>query len=306
MNDFAEEIKNNLANSRTVLDLIGNTPIVRIGKLNPNKNVNIFAKIEGYNPTGSIKDRIALAMIEDAEKRGILNKDKIIIEPTSGNTGISLAMISAIKGYKIKIVMPEFMSIERRKMLKAFGAELILVKKEEWRDGAIKITKSMVERDKNLVMLNQYENNENFLAHYRNTADEILQQLKPDMFVAGIGTGGTITGVGRRLKEANPDVKIIGVEPLPESKIQGLKSLKEGYVPPILDLSIVDEKIIIEDKDAFETARKLAREEGIFAGISSGAAMHVALKKAKEMDSGTILVIFPDRGEKYLSTNLFD
>jgi cysteine synthase B len=287
-----------------ILDTIGNTPLVKIQKLNPNPKVNIFAKLEGFNPTGSIKDRIALYMVERAEKEGILKKGKTIIEPTSGNTGISLAMIGAIKGYKVKIVMPKTMSIERRKMLKFFGAELILVKEKEWRDGAIRFTKSLVKKDKNLVLLNQYENEANVRAHYETTGKEIIEQMgdkKIDVFVAGIGTGGTITGVGRRLKEKYPDIKIVGVFPRPKTKIQGLKSIEEGYIPPILDLKIIDEKIIVKDKEAFEMTKKLAREEGIFVGVSSGAALFAALKIAKRLSSGNIVVIFPDRGEKYLS-----
>jgi cysteine synthase B len=287
-----------------ILDTIGNTPLVRIQKLNPNPKVNIFAKLEGFNPTGSVKDRIALYMIKEAEKEGLLNKEKTIIEPTSGNTGISLAMIGAIKGYKLKIVMPETMSIERRKILEFFGAELILVEEKEWRDGAIRFIKSLVKKDKNLVLLNQYENEANVRAHYETTGKEIIEQMggkKIDVLVAGVGTGGTITGVGKRLKEKYPDVKIVGVFPRPKTKIQGLRSIEEGYIPPILDLKIIDEKIIVKDEEAFEMTKKLAQKEGIFAGLSSGAALFAALKIAKRLSSGNIVVIFPDRGEKYLS-----
>jgi cysteine synthase B len=287
-----------------ILDTIGNTPLVKIQKLNPNPKVNIFAKLEGFNPTGSVKDRIALYMIKAAEKEGILNKGKTIIEPTSGNTGISLAMISAIKGYKVKIVMPKTMSIERRKMLEFFGAELILVEEKEWRDGAIRVTKSLVKENKNLVLLNQYENEANVRAHYETTGKEIIEQMggkKIDVLVAGVGTGGTITGVRKRLKEKYPNLKIVGVFPRPKTKIQGLKSIEEGYIPPILDLKIIDEKTIVEDKEAFEMTKKLAREEGIFVGLSSGAALFAALKIAKRLNSGNIVVIFPDRGERYLS-----
>jgi cysteine synthase B len=287
-----------------ILDTIGNTPLVKIQKLNPNPRVNIFAKLEGFNPTGSIKDRIALYMVEKAEKEGILKKGKTIIEPTSGNTGISLAMIGAMKGYKVKIVMPKTMSIERRKMLKFFGAELILVEEKEWRERAIRFTKSLVKKDKNLVLLNQYENEANVRAHYETTGKEIIEQMgdkKIDVLVAGVGTGGTITGVGKRLKEKYPYIKIVGVFPKPKTKIQGLKSIEEGYIPPILDLKIIDEKIIVKDKEAFEMTKKLAQKEGIFVGLSSGAALFAALKIAKRLSSGNIVVIFPDRGEKYLS-----
>jgi len=293
---------------KNILETIGNTPLVKIEKLNPNPRVNIFAKLEGFNPTGSVKDRIALAMVEKAERDGVLFKGKIILESTSGNTGISLAMVGAVKGYKVKIVMPEIMSIERQKILKAFGAELILVKKEDWRDAAIKFTKELAKKDKNLVLLNQYENEANVMAHYETTGKEILEQLKEkqiDIFVAGIGTGGTIMGVGRKLKEKYPNLKIIGVEPRVETEIEGLRSTEE-YLPPILNFKEIDQRIIIEDEDAFFTTKEIIKKEEIFVGISSGAALYVAIQKAKEMISGNIVVIFPDRGEKYLSTRLFE
>jgi len=293
---------------KNILETIGNTPLVKIEKLNPNPGVNIFAKLEGFNPTGSIKDRIALAMVEKAEKDGILTKEKTIIEPTSGNTGISLAMVGTVKEYKVKVVMPETMSVERRKMIKSFGAELILVKKEDWREAAVKFTKELVKKDKNLVSLNQYENEANWMAHYEGTGKEILEQMKGkkiDILVAGIGTGGTIMGVTRRLREKYSDIKIIGVEPRVETRIEGLRSTKE-YIPPILNLKEIDEKVIIEDEDAFLMTREIIKKEGIFIGISSGAALYVAIQKAKEMDFGNIVVIFPDRGEKYLSTKLFE
>ena len=293
---------------KNILETIGNTPLVKIEKLNPNPRVNIFAKLEGFNPTGSVKDRIALAMVEKAEREDVLFKGKTILESTSGNTGISLAMVGAVKGYKVKIVMPEIMSIERQKILKAFGAELILVKKEDWRDAAIKFTKELAKKDKNLVLLNQYENEANVMAHYETTGKEILEQLKEkqiDIFVAGIGTGGTIMGVGRKLKEKYPNLKIIGVEPRVETEIEGLRSTEE-YLPPILNFKEIDQRIIIEDEDAFFTTKEIIKKEEIFVGISSGAALYVAIQKAKEMISGNIVVIFPDRGEKYLSTRLFE
>ncbi len=289
-----------------ILNAIGNTPLVKMKNID--SGVNVFAKLEGLNPTGSIKDRIALAMIEEAERSGRLVKGKTILEPTSGNTGISLAMAAAVKGYKMKVVMPESMSIERRKMLKVFGVEIILVKDEDWRDAAIKFTKGLAEKDDNLVMLNQYENKMNSDIHYQNTGKEIIEQMegeKIDFFIAGIGTGGTISGIGRRLKEEYPEMKVIGIEPKPKTKIQGLKSLAEGYVPPILDLNIIDEKVIIEDEDAFQATRDLAGEEGIFAGISSGAAFFIAKQIARRISSGNIVTIYPDRGERYLSTGVF-
>jgi len=294
---------------QNILNTIGNTPLVKIDKLNPNPRVKIFAKLEGYNPTGSIKDRIALAMIEKAEKQGVLTQGKTIIEPTSGNTGIALAMVAAIKGYKLKIVMPESMSIERRQMIKAFGAELILVKPEDWRDAAIRFTKKLVEDNKDLVLLNQFENEVNFEAHYQTTGKEILEQMngeRIDYFVAGLGTGGTITGIAKRLKEKFPDAKIIGIQPKAGSKIEGLKSLKDGYIPPIMDLNIIDEIVEVDQKDAFESVKKLAQKQGIFAGPSSGTALFISLEIAKKIESGNIVTIFPDRGEKYLSTEIFE
>ncbi len=293
---------------QNILEAIGNTPLVKIEKLNPNPKVNIFAKLEGQNPSGSVKDRIALAMIEKAEKEGILTKDKTIIEPTSGNTGISLAMIGTIKGYKVKLVMPETMSIERRKIIRAFGAELILVKKEEWRDGAIRFVKKLVEQNKNLVLLNQYENEANVMAHYETTGKEILEQMEEkriDVFVAGIGTGGTVMGTGRRLKEKYPNIKIIGVEPKLDTRIEGLRSTEE-YLPPIINFREINQRITVEDEAAFLTAKRTIEKEGIFVGISSGAALYTALQEAKTMISGNIVVVFPDRGEKYLSTALFE
>jgi len=292
-----------------ILDNIGNTPLVKIEKLNPNPKINVFAKLEGQNPTGSVKDRIALAMVEKAEKEGVLKKGKTIIEPTSGNTGISLAMIGAIKGYKVKIVMPESMSIERRKIIKFFGAELILVRDKDWRSAAIKFTKDLVKKNKNLVMLNQFENGANVKIHYETTGKEILKQMKGkriDIFVAGIGTGGTITGVVKRIKEKFPKLKVIGVQPKLGSKIEGLRSLKEGYIPPILEQNLIDEIIEVDEKTAYELSGRLAKEEGILAGPSSGVALSIALKEVKEIKKGNIVVMFPDKAEKYVSTALFN
>jgi cysteine synthase len=294
--------------TKNILDLIGNTPIVEIKNLNPNPKVRIFAKLEKFNPSGSIKDRIAWSMIESAEEKGVLNKKKIIIEPTSGNTGISLAMIAAVKGYKIKIVMPKSMSIERRKILKAFGADLILVKDEEWRDAAIRFTKDLLKKDSRLIMLNQYENPANPEIHYRTTGREILNQLKGikiDYFVAGIGTGGTITGVAKRLKEKFPNLKVIGIEPKINGQIQGLKSPREGYIPPVLDFSLIDKRKIIADKTAVKFTHLLAKKEGIFVGISSGAVMACVYNLAKKIKKAVIVTIFPDGGERYLSTGIF-
>lgn len=301
----------------SILDLIGNTPLIEIKKLNPNPKVKIFAKLEGFNPTGSVKDRIALAMVEAAEKSGALKKGKTIIEPTSGNTGIAVAMVAAMKGYKCVIVMPEHMSVERRKMIKAFGAELILVKPEEWRDAAIKKVKAMVAADKKLVMLNQFENQENCNVHYRTTGKEILKQVggQIDYFIAGVGTGGTITGNARRLRQKWPQMRVIGIQPAPGEKIEGLKSLKDGYIPPILcsslpcadhSKSLIEIIIDVNAADAFGAARDLAQKEGLFMGASSGAALFMAQLYAQKIRKGTIVTLFPDRGEKYLSTEMFN
>jgi cysteine synthase B len=293
---------------KNVIEMIGNTPMVRINNLNPNPNIEIFAKLEGVNPGGSIKDRIALKMIEKAIKEGKLTKDKTIIEPTSGNTGIGLAMIGIVMGYKVKIVMSEAVSIERRKMIQAFGADIILTNPDKGTDGAIIKTRQIVARDpEKYFMPDQFSNSNNIAAHYETTADEIWSELKGkvDYFVSSIGTSGTIMGVSKRLRELNPSVKIICAYPEKGHYIQGLKNMEDAIVPKIYDESKIDEFITIESEKAFEMARLLARKEGLFVGMSSGAAMLAAAEVVKKIKSGTIVVIFPDRGEKYLSTELF-
>ncbi len=292
----------------SILDLIGNTPIVEIRHLNPNKKVKIFAKIEGSNPGGSVKDRTALYMIEKAEERGDLKPGKIILEATSGNTGIGLALVSAVKGYKLTLTMPESASEERKKILKAMGAQLRLTPAEFGTDGAIEVAYEMLRAEPNRYFAtDQFNTEDNILAHYHGTAEEIWEQTdrKVTMVVATLGTSGTAMGISRRLKEYNPEIKIIGVEPYLHHKIQGLKNMRESYRPGIFDKKQLDEKINILDEDAFEMARALARTEGLFAGMSSGAAMHVAIEKAREMEDGIIVVILPDGGERYLSTPLF-
>jgi len=293
----------------TILETIGNTPLVKINKMNPYKNVTIYAKIEGFNPTGSIKDRIALKMIEQAEAEGRLTKGKTIIEPTSGNTGIGLAMIGVVKGYDIEIVMSGAVSIERRKMIKAFGAKITLTDPELGTDGAIRKARELVKNhpDK-YFMPDQFSNEYNKLTHYKTTAEEILNETNGniDYFVAPIGTSGTIMGVGKALKEKNPDIKIVEAHPVKGHYIQGLKNMEEAIVPSIYDPSKIDETIMVENEEAFESARQIVRHEGIFVGMSSGAAMFAALEIARKIDSGTIVVVFPDRGEKYLSTDLFN
>ncbi|MGB5989909.1 MAG: cysteine synthase family protein [Marinifilaceae bacterium] len=297
-------IKNN------ILETIGNTPMLKINKLNPKaETVNIYAKLEGFNPTGSIKDRIAIKMLEEAEKEGTLNFNKIIIEPTSGNTGIGLALASIVKGYKLLIVMSEGVSIERRKILKAYGAEIILTPAELGTDGAIKRVHEMVDANTEKYFFpNQFSNKNNYRAHYQSTAEEIWEATngKIDYFVSALGTSGTIMGVGKYLKKKNPNIKIVEAHPLLGHYIQGLKNMKEAIVPDIYDTSVIDISEMIESEEAFDMARKIIKNEGIFAGMSSGAAMLAAYRLAERIDSGNIVVIFPDRAEKYLSTALFD
>ena len=291
-----------------ILEAIGNTPLVRINKINPNPAVQIYAKLEGFNPTGSIKDRIALKMIEQAEQEGQLSGDKIIIEPTSGNTGIALAMIGALKGYRVQIVMSSAVSIERQKMIKGFGGEIILTDAELGTDGAIMKTRELIAADPDAYFNpNQFSNEYNKLAHYSTTAQEIWFQTSGQIthLVSSLGTSGTIMGIGMRLKAMNPDVKIIEAHPEKGHYIQGLKNMEEAIVPSLYDVSQIDSSIMIDTEEAYEMARRVVVEEGIFVGMSSGAAMLAAYKTAEMIDSGFIVVIFPDRGEKYLSTNLF-
>jgi len=291
-----------------ILQAIGNTPIVRINQLNPNPGVAIFAKLEGNNPTGSIKDRIALKMIEQAEIEGSLVKGKTIIEPTSGNTGIGLAMIGTIKGYDVEIVMSEAVSIERRKMIVAFGARVTLTNAELGTDGAITKARELVkENPDKYFMPDQFSNEYNKIAHYKTTAEEIWKQMDGniDYFVSSLGTSGTIMGVGQALKENNPNIKIVEAHPVKGHYIQGLKNMEEAIVPSIYDPTKIDETIMVETETAFEMTRQIVKNEGIFVGMSSGAALYAAIKTAKKIPSGRMVVIFPDRGEKYLSTDLF-
>jgi cysteine synthase B len=292
----------------SILDLIGRTPMVEIRRLNPNPRVKLLAKLEGFNPTGSIKDRIALKMIEQAEREGALTPGKTIVEPTSGNTGIALAMIAAVKGYAAMIVMSEAVSIERRKMIQAFGAEVTLTDAKLGTDGAILKARQMV-RDfpDKYFMPDQFSNHYNQLAHYETTAQEILAQTdgRLDYFVSALGTSGTLMGVGMALKEKMAHVKIVSAHPVRGHYIQGLKNLEEAIVPVIYSAENVDRHIMIETEDAFDLARQTARAEGILVGMSSGAALFAARTIAQEIDSGVIVTIFPDRGEKYLSTDLF-
>jgi cysteinyl-tRNA synthetase len=292
----------------SILAAIGNTPLVEIRKLNPNPKVKILAKLEYFNPGGSIKDRTALYMIEEAEKSGLLTHNKTVIEATSGNTGIGLALVCAVKGYKLLLTMSEAVSAERQKILKARGAEILLTPGHLGTDGAIEEVYNLALKNPDTYyMTDQFNNEANCLAHYHGTAEEIWEQTKGNvsMIIATMGTTGTLMGVSKRLKEYNPDIKIIGVEPYLGHKIQGLKNMKEAYRPEILEKNRLDKIVNIDDEEAFEMTRKLAKKEGLFVGMSSGAAMVIAGKEAETMTEGTIVVIFPDGGERYLSTPLF-
>jgi cysteine synthase B len=294
--------------NENILQTIGNTPLVRINKLNPNRNTTIYSKLEGLNPTGSVKDRIALSMIQQAETEGKLKKGKTIIEPTSGNTGVSLAMIGMIKGYDVEIVMSDAVSAERRQMIKAFGARVTLTEGKLGTDGAIRKARELAgEHPRKYFMPDQFSNEYNKIIHYRTTGEEIWKQTggKIDYFVSSIGTSGTIMGVGKTLKEQNPQIKIVCAHPVKGHYIQGLKNMEEAIVPSIYDPSQIDITIMVETEVAYEMTRKIVRNEGIFVGMSSGAAMYATIEIAKKIESGTIVVIFPDRGEKYLSTKLF-
>jgi cysteine synthase B len=290
-----------------ILQCIGNTPIAS-KDLNPNPSVKLFAKLEGNNPGGSVKDRIALYMVEAAEKEGRLTRDKIILEATSGNTGIGLAMVATAKRYRLKLTMPACVSIERRRILEAFGAELILTPSNEGTDGAIRLAHKILSEDPDrYFMPNQFDNEANILAHYETTGKEIIDQTQGRIthFVAGMGTTGTLMGVSRRLKEFNKDISIVGVEPVLNHRIQGLKNMTESIRPKIFDPGMIDEHYFVNDEEAFDTTRMLAIKEGLFVGMSSGAAMHIALRKSSELKEGVIIVLLPDRGDRYLSTSLF-
>jgi cysteine synthase B len=291
-----------------VLNIIGKTPAVELTQLNGNSRVRIIAKMEGTNPGGSVKDRPAFYMINKAEESGALTHDKTIIEPTSGNTGIAMAMIGTVKGYHVTLFMPECVSTERQLVLQAYGADVVLTPAKEGVDGAIeRAHRTLRDEPDKYYMPNQFENESNTLAHYETTGPEIWEQTggEVDVFVAGMGTTGTLMGVGRYLREKKPDVKIIGVEPTVGHTIQGLKNMTESVVPKIYNARAIDDKIIIEDGEAFEMSRQLALKEGLLVGMSSGAAVAGALQVAKNMKKGTIAVILPDRGDRYLSTTLF-
>jgi cysteine synthase len=286
-----------------ILHAIGNTPLVGVQRLSPKPQVRLWAKLEGQNPTGSLKDRIALAMVEDAEREGKLHPGSVILEPTSGNTGISLAMVASRKGYGLTVVIPENASEERVRLLELFGAEIVSTPADRGTNGAIEVAQAMA-RDDKYFMPYQYGNPANPRAHYEGTGAEILRDV-PEVthFVAGLGTGGTLTGVGRRLKEHDPNIQVIAAEPELGELVYGLRSLDAGFIPPILDESVLDRKFLVSSGDALAATRDLTREEGIFAGISSGAVLHVARRIAEELESGDVVCLLADGGWKYLSTH---
>jgi cysteine synthase A len=300
---------------KNILETIGRTPHVRLNRLTGPDDAEIIAKIESFNPGSSVKDRIALYMIEEAEKSCVLRKDSVIVEPTSGNTGIGLAMVAAVKGYKLKLTMPETMSLERRKILKAFGAELVLTEGAKGMKGAVAKAEELGSEDPHVYIPQQFKNKANVKAHIETTAQEILQDVKTlDAFVAGVGTGGTITGVATVLKPKLPKAKFIAVEPADSPVLSGgqpsphkIQGIGAGFIPEIMRLDLVDEIIKVTNEDAFATSERLAREEGILAGISSGASTWAALQVARKLGKGKrVVVILPDTGERYLSTLLYE
>jgi [CysO sulfur-carrier protein]-thiocarboxylate-dependent cysteine synthase len=292
--------------ARDLLSTIGNTPMVELRRLSPPGGARVFAKLEGTNPSGSVKDRIARAMVEEGLASGRLAPGQTILEPSSGNTGISLAMVGRLLGHPVRIVMPDNTTPEREQMLRLYGAEIIHSPGAEGSNGAIRLAERLAAEEPALFMPYQYGNEANPRAHEETTGPEILEQVPDlDVFVAGLGTGGTLTGVGRFLKRERPGVRIVAAEPLPGEGVQGLRSLDEGFVPPVLDASVLDDKYLVNNRDAVIGVRRLLSEEGIFAGLSCGAAVAVALRVAREMTSGTVVVLLADAGWKYLSADLW-
>ena len=290
-----------------ILSTIGNTPLVELQNINPKKNVRIYAKLEGNNPTGSIKDRIALRMIEAAESDGEISSNRTILEPTSGNTGIALAMIGRLKGYPVSVVMPENVSVERTQLLEAYGANVIYSDGSLGTNGSIEVAKDLVDNNPNdYLMMYQYGNQANHDAHYYGTGNEIVETIPDlDMLVAGLGTGGTLMGVARRIKEHKREVKVVAVAPEPDDFISGLRSLEAGFIPPILDLDLLDSRMLVGSFDSFSTTKELLVKEGIFAGVSSGSVVFAAIKQAERMEEGNLVCILADGGWKYLSTALW-
>jgi cysteine synthase len=292
---------------RDLLSTIGHTPMVELSQLAPSPRIRLFAKLESANPTGSVKDRIALAMLQDARASGSLRPGQRILEPSSGNTGISLAVIGGLMGHPVRIVMPDNTTSERQQLLRLHGAEIVFSPGAEGSNGAIRLAHELSAADPSLFMPYQYGNEANPRAHEEGTGPEILAAVPNlDLFVAGLGTGGTLTGVGRFLKRERPGVRVIAAEPLPGEQVQGLRSLEDGFVPPVLDASVLDDRYLVGNRDAVIGVRRLLREAGIFAGLSSGAALHVALRAAGEMQEGSVVVLLADGGFKYLSTGIYE
>ena len=290
-----------------LLSTIGHTPMVELPHLAPSPGIRLYAKLESANPTGSVKDRIALTMLEGARATGALAAGQTILEPSSGNTGISLAMIGRLMGHPVRIVMPDNTTVEREQLLRLYGAEIVPSPGAEGSNGAIRLAQELSAADPSLFMPFQYGNEANPRAHEEGTGPEILAAVpEVDLFVAGLGTGGTLTGVGRFLKRERPGVRLIAAEPLPGEQVQGLRNLDEGFVPPVLDASVLDDRYLVGNNDGVLGVRRLMRDEGIFAGLSSGAALHVALRAAAEMQEGSIVVLLADGGWKYLSTGIYD
>ena len=290
-----------------IVESIGHTPLIELKRLSPKPGVRIWAKLESRNPTGSVKDRVARSLVEDAEEKGLIRPGQTILEPTSGNTGISLAMICSRKGYRLKVVMPDNVTPERTQLLHMYGAEIVYSEGSKGSNGAVELALQMAESDASYYMPYQYGNQANPLAHYNGTALEILEELDEiSAFVAGLGTGGTLMGNGRRLKEELGDqVKIVAAEPMQGEPVQGLRSLEDGFIPPIIDLSVLDRKIFVTNRDAIIWTRKLLDEEGVFAGVSSGAIARVAVRIAGELDEGNVVFLVADDGWKYLSSGIY-
>ena len=289
-----------------IVQAIGNTPLVELRRLSPKPGVRIYAKLEGYNPTGSVKDRVARSMIERAEEDGQIAPGQTILEPTSGNTGISLAMICRRKGYPLKVVMPDNVTAERTQLLQMYGAEIVYSPGEQGSNGAVAMALEMAAADSSYYMPYQYGNQANPDAHYNGTAVEILEELDGvAAFVAGLGTGGTLMGNARRFREEDPDTQIVAAEPLQGELVQGLRSLEDGYIPPIIDLSLLDRKIFVSNRDAVVWTKKLLDEEGIFAGVSTGAIASICVRVANELDEGNVVFVSPDDGWKYLSSGVY-
>jgi cysteine synthase B len=288
-----------------IVESIGNTPLVELPRLSPNPDVRIYAKLEGHNPTGSVKDRVAKSMIEAAEAEGLIAPGQTILEPTSGNTGIALGMICRRKGYKLKVVMPDNVTEERSQLLAMYGAEIVYSEGAKGSNGAVEVALEMAQ-DSQYYMPYQYGNEANPLAHYNGTAPEILEELdEVTAFVGGLGTGGTLMGNGRRLKEENPDTLIVAAEPMQGELVDGLRSLDDGFIPPIIDISILDRKIMVSNRDAIVWTKKLLDEEGVFAGVSSGAIAAIAVRIAGELEGGNVVFLIPDDGWKYLSSGVY-